>query len=66
MYTRTYNLDSSKYIDDKNLIRNALLNLNGVAEVKVLNDTNPLVVDFNNPLSEKQILSTINQYKAKQ
>lgn len=66
MYTRTYNLDSKKYIEDIRLIKTALLNLNGVSEVRVADDINALTVDFDNRLSEKQILGTINQYKLKQ
>lgn len=64
MYTRMYHLDSKKYTDINN-IKSAVLDMKGVSEVKIINETNSLVVQFDNTLSEKQVLSTINQFKQK-
>lgn len=63
MYTRTYPLDSAKYPTSMDQVRSALMTLNGVTEVDIIHSENALVVHFHNPLSEKQILSMINQYK---
>lgn len=65
MYTRTYNLNRERYINDFDLIKNALLNLDGVSEVEILKDAGGLTVNFDNSLSEKQILSIINNFKVK-
>ncbi|MDF2520596.1 MAG: hypothetical protein K0R84_1224 [Clostridia bacterium] len=65
MYTRTYNLNRERYINDFDLIKNALLNLDGVSEVEILKDAEGLTVNFDNSLSEKQILSIINNFKVK-
>lgn len=63
MYTRMYHLDDQKYHQDMNQVKAAIMNLNGVSDVKIISETSSLVVEFDHRLSEKQILSTINQYK---
>lgn len=63
MYTRVYHLDKSKYLDDINLVKDAVKNLRGVSEIRTIDKTNSLIVQFDNRLSEKQILSTINNFK---
>jgi|GEM_PF-5742673 len=65
MYTRTYQLNSDKYPIGIDGVRNALMALQGVDEVELIDATNSIIVHFNNPLSEKQILNEINQYKRK-
>lgn len=66
MYTRTYHLDRSKYIADVSQIKKALMSLKGVEEVFIPDASHTITVTFDEHLSEKQVLSTINQCKSKQ
>ena len=65
MYNRQYHLDSSRFSKDINQIEAALMGLKGVSDVSFNDTTQCLSVTFEEHLSEKQILSTINLYKCK-
>lgn len=65
MFTKTYQLDSSKYIDNMNDIKRVVQTLNGVSDVRISDKDHSLTVDFHDKLSEKQILIAINSCKRK-
>ncbi|MFZ5352727.1 MAG: cation transporter [Bacillota bacterium] len=63
MNVKKYSVDHLKDTGDITLVRNAVQALDGVHAVRVDNVSNTITVEFENNLSEKQILSAINQYK---
>jgi copper chaperone CopZ len=60
---KKYSVDHLKDTGDITLVRNAVQALEGVHTVRVDTVSNTITVEFENKLSEKQILSTINEYK---
>ncbi len=63
MNVKKYSVDHLKDTGDITLVRNAVQSLDGVHAVRVDTVSNTITVEFENSLSEKQILSTINEYK---
>ncbi len=63
MNVKKYSVDHLVDTGDITHVRNAVQALDGVHAVRVDNVANTITVEFDNSLSEKQILSAINEYK---